>query len=102
MDERETVPENGPACPITGCGAIPQFGGPELKCRGYGSTDPLCMANWFTIDPEDAGTYGQYLAHEANECGADCPYTTVHASDRHRAGQCDPMSCGFPHPPPSA
>lgn len=72
-----------------------------MQCRGYGSTDPLCMANWLTIDPEDAGTYAQYLTHERGECGPGCPYTVVHESNLHRAGECDPATCVFRHPSPS-
>lgn len=67
-----------PACPIAGCGATPEPGEPPMKCRGYGHRDPRCMGNWLSIDPEHAGTYGEYLVHETGECGPNCPYTTVH------------------------
>jgi hypothetical protein len=36
------------------------------------------MGNWLSIDPEDAGTYAQYLAHEAETCGSGCPYSVLH------------------------
>lgn len=49
-----------------------------MKCRGYGHRDSRCMGNWLSIDPEDAGSYAEYLEHEAGECGQNCPYTTVH------------------------
>lgn len=90
-----------PNCPVTGCGTDPNLliGGPPMKCGGYGSTDSRCMANWSSIDPKDAGTYTQYLAHEAGECGEDCPYTVVHDSNLHRSGECDPETCFFPHRP---
>lgn len=92
-----------PECPVIGCGAVASgtalSGGPPMKCAGWGSTDPRCMGNWLSIDPEDAGTYAQYLAHEAEECDSDCPYAVEHASRRHRAGECDPMTCIFPHLP---
>jgi hypothetical protein len=92
-------PKRGSECPVLACGAIPQFGGPDLKCRGYGSTDPRCMANWLSTDPEDAGTYTQYLAHEAGECGSGCPYTVEHAFREHRAEECNPNTCLFAHSP---
>lgn len=54
-----------PACPVADCGATPEVGGPEMRCRGYGDgRDPRCLANWLSTDPENAGTYAEHLAHE--------------------------------------
>lgn len=54
-------PKPSPLCPVAGCGA--GHGSPApMKCRGFGSTDERCMANWASIDPEDQGTYRDYLA----------------------------------------
>jgi hypothetical protein len=72
-----TPEKTEPACPVVECGAMPDSG-PPMKCRGYGHRDPRCMGNWLHIDPEHAGTYDQYLAHETETCGPEYPYTVVH------------------------
>jgi hypothetical protein len=51
-------------CPVSSCGADERGtanGSPPMFCRGYGTLDPRCIANWLSIDPEDAGTYEDYL-----------------------------------------
>ena len=52
-------------CPVASCetdGTGSLDGGAPMKCHGYGDLDPRCFANWLSIDPEDAGTYQEYLA----------------------------------------
>lgn len=96
---------DSPDCPVNGCKANPDRGtadgGEPMLCHGYGNgTDARCMANWLTIDPEDAGTYAQHIAHEEDRCGTDCPYTVVHDWRRHATQECDQETCRYPHQPP--
>lgn len=41
-------------CPMT-------VNGRSRLCSGDGLIDPRCMVNWASTDPEDQGTYDEYL-----------------------------------------
>jgi HNH endonuclease len=64
-------PEHGPECPVIACGAIPQFGGPDLKCRG--GADPGRGAG-----PEGAPVVGPAMIWIALDVPRDEQYRDDH------------------------